>query len=47
MPHEMTVALSIIFWLFVVMIIRTAWLLRKEKGGRRMKQGHFNGRFFW
>ncbi|MCK4448184.1 MAG: hypothetical protein KAW56_14020 [Candidatus Marinimicrobia bacterium] len=47
MPKEMIVALTIIFALLCLMIVRTIWLLRKEnnKGGRRMK--HFNGRFYW
>jgi len=39
--------LNIIFGLFILMIARTAWLLRDEKGGRCMKQKHFNGRFYW
>jgi len=47
MPHEMIVALSLIFGLFLLMIARTAWLLHKEKGGKPMKEKHFNGRFFW
>jgi len=45
MAREMIVALDIIFALFLLMIARTAWLLRKEKGGKPMK--HFNGRFKW
>ena len=45
MPREMIVALDIIFMLFVLMAVRTAWLLRKEKGGRPMKQS--NGRYKW
>ena len=47
MPREMIVALNLIFTLFLLMIARTAWLLHKEKGGRRMKHKYFNGRFFW
>ena len=49
MPQEMMIALTVIFALFCIMIIRTIWLLRQEnksKGGRRMGK-HFNGRFFW
>ena len=38
MPHEMIVALRIIFALFVLMIARTAGLLRKEKGGKPMRK---------
>ena len=46
MPKEMIVALTLIFALFCLMIVRQIWLLRKaNKGGERMK--HFNGRFFW
>ena len=30
MPKEMIVALTLIFTLFCLMIIRTIWLLRKE-----------------
>jgi len=39
--------LNIIFTLFVLMIARTAWLLRKEKGGKPMKRRYFNGRYIW
>ena len=39
--------LNIIFALCCGMIARIAWLLHKEKGGRRMKHKHFNGRFYW
>ena len=46
MPHEMMIALDLIFGLFLLMIARTAGLLRKEKGGMPMRK-HFNGRFFW
>ena len=45
MPQEMIVALRIIFALFLLMIARTAWLLRKEKGGMPME--HSNGRYKW
>jgi len=45
MPHEMIVALRIIFALFVLMAVRTAWLLHKEKGGMPMEQA--NGRYKW
>ena len=30
MPHEMMIALTVIFALFCGMIIRTIWLLQKE-----------------
>ena len=45
MPREMMIALSLIFALFLLMIARTDWLLRKEKGGKPMKQS--NGRYKW
>jgi len=30
MPHELTIALTVIFALFCLQIVRTIWLLRKE-----------------
>ena len=35
MPYEMMIALKVIFGLFLVMIIRTAWLHIKEKKKER------------
>jgi len=31
MPHEMMIALKVIFGMFVVMISRIAWLMKKDK----------------
>jgi len=48
MPKEMMIALTIIFSLICIRIIRQIWLLRKEdKGGQHIGKKHFNGRFFW
>ncbi|MCK4446013.1 MAG: hypothetical protein KAW56_02920 [Candidatus Marinimicrobia bacterium] len=49
MPKEMIVALTLIFALFCLMIVRTIWLLRQENKikGRRSMGKHYNGRFFW
>ncbi|MCK4328287.1 hypothetical protein KAX02_00435 [candidate division WOR-3 bacterium] len=37
MPKEMIVALTIIFALFCLMIVRTIWLLRKENNKKGVK----------
>jgi len=45
-----TMFLNTIFALFILMIVRTIWLLRKEnksKGGKPIIRKHFNGRFYW
>ena len=46
MAREMIVALNLIFTLFVLMIVRTIWLLRKEKKRKEVKS-HFDGRYRW
>jgi len=46
MPHEMITALTIIFALICLRIVRQIWLLRKENKKRRRYHDYINGRFY-
>jgi len=46
MPHEMITALTIIFALICLRIVRQIWLLQKENKKRGRYKDYTNGRFY-
>jgi len=48
MPHEMMIALKVIFGMFVVMISRIAWRIQNDKKERgRINRMQIGGKLRW
>ena len=48
MPHEMLLALRIIFGLFILMALRIAWRIQNDKKERgRIKRRQVGGKLRW